>query len=102
MALTTIADVADVQAGKAKAVQIGNKRIAVFHIDGAYYAVDDACTHRGGSLAEGGVDGTTVTCPWHGATFDIKTGCNLSPPAPKPVGCYPVVIEGSTLKIDLP
>ena len=102
MALTTIADVADVQAGKAKAVQIGNKRIAVFHIEGAYYAIDDACTHRGGSLAEGEVDGTTVTCPWHGATFDIKTGRNLSPPAPKPAGCYPVVIEGSALKIDLP
>jgi nitrite reductase/ring-hydroxylating ferredoxin subunit len=48
------------------------------------------------------VDGATVTCPWHGATFDIKTGRNLSPPAPNALGCYPVVIEGSTLKIDLP
>jgi nitrite reductase/ring-hydroxylating ferredoxin subunit len=102
MALTSIVDVSELQAGKGKAVQVGPKRIAVFQIDGAYYAIDDACTHRGGSLADGELDGATVTCPWHGATFDVKTGRNLTPPAPKPVSCYPVVVEGTTLKIDLP
>ena len=102
MALTKIADTSELPPGKAKAVQVGARRIAVFHIDGAYYAIDDACTHRGGPLAEGELNGTTVTCPWHNATFDVKTGRNLTPPAPKPVSCYPVVVEGTSLKIDLP
>jgi nitrite reductase/ring-hydroxylating ferredoxin subunit len=62
-------------------VDIGAKRIAIFNIDGTYHAIDDTCTHRGGPLSEGIVVGTEVTCPWHGAVFDVTTGSVLGPRA---------------------
>ena len=46
-------------------------------MEGTYYAIGDTCTHRGGPLSEGDVQGTKVTCPWHGAHFDLKTGAVL-------------------------
>ena len=102
MGLTKVAETGEIAEGKGKAVQVGNKKIALFQIEGKYYAIDDKCTHRGGPLSEGAVDGKTVTCPWHGASFDITSGTPLTPPASAAVSCYPVVVEGSTLKIDLP
>lgn len=102
MALTKVAETSDFKEGKGKAVLVGNKKIALFQIDGKYYAIDDKCSHRGGPLSEGEIEGKTVTCPWHNAVFDVTTGKNLTPPASAAVGCYPVVVEGSALKIDLP
>jgi Rieske Fe-S protein len=59
------------------------------------------CTHRGGPLSEGDVQGTRVTCPWHGADFDLKTGALLGPPAQKGVPSYKVVVEGDDIKIEV-
>jgi NAD(P)H-dependent nitrite reductase small subunit len=70
----TVLRVADVAPGTAKAVVVGEREIALFNVDGTFYALDNTCPHQGGPLAEGWIDGTRVTCPWHAWTFDLTTG----------------------------
>jgi nitrite reductase/ring-hydroxylating ferredoxin subunit len=96
-----IAVVKDLPPGQASAFDIEGKRIAVFNVGGAYYAIDDTCPHAGAPLCEGSVAGTTLTCPWHGAEFDLKTGAVLSPPAFEGVGYYRVCVEGDDLILEL-
>jgi 3-phenylpropionate/trans-cinnamate dioxygenase ferredoxin subunit len=57
-----------------KLVELEGQKIALFRVEEAFHALSDTCTHRGGPLSEGTVEGAEVTCPWHGARFDIKTG----------------------------
>jgi 3-phenylpropionate/trans-cinnamate dioxygenase ferredoxin component len=59
---------------QAKLVEVEGQKIALFRVGEAFHALSDTCTHRGGPLSEGTVEGAEVTCPWHGARFDIKTG----------------------------
>src|SRR5437899_1899009 len=81
--LLKIAKTKDVPPGQAAAFAIEGQKVALFNVEGTYYAIGDTCTHRGGPLSEGDVQGTRVTCPWHGADFDLKTGAVLGPPAHK-------------------
>ena len=97
-----IANTEDVQAGSAIMVDVAGNSVALFNVEGTYYAIDDTCTHRGGPLCEGEVEGTEVTCPWHGATFDLTNGSALSPPAPDGVSSYKVVVEENEIKIEIP
>ena len=64
----------DIPSGKMVMVSADGKDILVTNVDGNYYAMDDTCTHAGASLSEGSLDGSTVTCPWHGSTWDCKRG----------------------------
>ena len=66
--------VSDITSGKMIMVSTDGKDILVTNVDGNYYAMDDTCTHAGASLSEGSLDGSIVTCPWHGSTWDCKTG----------------------------
>ena len=75
--LIKIAAAKDVPPGQAAAFTVEGQRIALFNVEGTYYAIGDSCTHRGGPLSEGAVQGTKVTCPWHGADFDLKTGATV-------------------------
>ncbi len=97
--LIKAAETKDVPAGKAIAVDVQGVKVAIFNIDGSYYAVDDTCTHKGGPLSEGELEGTVVTCPWHGATFDLCTGNHLGPPAPTGVTRREVKIEGGDVMV---
>ena len=99
--LTTVAKTAELQPGQVLGRTINNKQIAIFYVDGKIYAIDDTCTHAGGSLSEGEVNGTTVTCPWHGATFDITTGAATGAPASEGVKGYKVVVEGDEVKVEI-
>ena len=99
---TKVARVDDVPPGKAIGVEAGGERIALFNIGGVFYAIGDTCPHRGGPLSEGMIDGTTVTCPWHGAEFDVCSGKNLCPPAARPVSSFPVRVEGGEIEIEVP
>jgi nitrite reductase/ring-hydroxylating ferredoxin subunit len=92
----------DLDPGKGMAVQVGQERVALFNVDGAFYAIGDTCTHRGGPLSDGTLDGTLVTCPWHGAEFDVCTGKNMGPPAPREVPCYKVRVQGDDVEIEVP
>lgn len=89
----------ELPAGKAVAVELNGKKVAVFNVDGTFYAMDDTCTHRGGPLSEGQVDGTVVTCPWHGAEFEITNGQVLGPPAPGGVTSFEVKVEGNDVMV---
>ena len=100
MALVKVATRSELPAGAALLVEAAGKQIALFNAGGAFYAIDNTCKHRGGPLAEGDVDGTTVTCPWHGWEYDITTGANLDDPSVK-LGCYPVKLDGEDLLIDV-
>lgn len=71
----------------------GDTAIAVFNVDGTFYAIEDICPHDGGELAGGVVDGFEVECPRHGARFDLRTGAVLCPPAYEPVASFPVKVE---------
>jgi len=99
VAFVKVASRAELPAGSAKIVEAGGKQIALFNAGGAFYAIDNTCKHRGGSLAEGDLDGTSVTCPLHGWEYDVTTGANLDDPKVK-LGCYPVKIDGDDILID--
>ncbi len=99
--LREVGRTADVPPGKARVVQVDGKKIALFNVDGHFYALDDTCTHRGGPLSQGAVDAQGVTCPWHGSKFDLKTGKVLTPPATRPVTAYRVVVEGDRVKVEV-
>ena len=97
-----VAQLKDLAPGSGMAVEAGGHQIALFNVDGTVYAIEGTCTHRGGPLGEGSLEGTTVTCPWHGANFDVCTGKNLSPPAPREVPSYEVRIEGNDIQVEIP
>jgi len=96
-----VAEIQDVPAGQRKKVNVGGKHIALFNIEGTYYAIDDTCTHKGGPLLEGEIQGSNLTCPWHGAIFDVKTGEVLRPPAPIGVSRYNVRVVGDDIEIEI-
>jgi len=91
----------DLAPGKGKSVEIGGQRIAVFNVDGAIYATQDACPHRGGPLGDEGIlNGDEVTCGWHGWQYNVKTGVSPYNPEVK-VATYPVRIEGDTVLVEI-
>ena len=101
MAFVKAATVQEVPAGKAKQVKIGGKTLAVFNVEGGFYAIDDTCPHRGGPLSEGELEGHQVVCPWHAAAFDVTTGAHLCPPARGDVACYKVQVVGEEIQVDV-
>ncbi len=97
-----VIEVNDLAPGSCKGVEVSGQQVALFNIGGTFYAIGNACTHRGGSLSEGRLEGTTITCPLHGATFEVTTGKNLTPPAPGEVPSYKVRIEGTQVQVEIP
>ena len=82
-------------------VEVKDKKIALFCTEEGYCAIDDTCPHKGGPLSEGELEGNEVACPWHGATFNVKSGEVLSPPASTGVGAYTVRISGDDIEIEV-
>ena len=78
----------------------GGRELAVSNIDGTLYAIDDVCTHDGGTLGEGRLRNGRVICPRHGAAFDARTGKVISLPAVKSVRSYPVTVEYGEIYVD--
>lgn len=91
----------DVPAGQARVVDAAGKVIALFNVDGTYFAIDNTCAHRGGPLGEGDLDGKVVACPWHGWRWDVTTGANANNPAIK-VPCFRVTVEQGEIFVELP
>ena len=91
----------EIAPGQGKMVEVSGKKIALFNVEGSFHAIDDICTHRGGPLSEGVLEGKQVTCPWHGAIYDVISGEVLGPPAPKGVSRYNVQIEGEDIKVEI-
>jgi len=96
-----VASVADVPEGQGTLVEVAGRKLALFHVGDRFYAIDDTCAHRGGPLSEGSLRGEEVTCPWHGATYDVRTGAALGGPAPRGVASYPVRVSGADLEVEI-
>jgi nitrite reductase/ring-hydroxylating ferredoxin subunit len=76
--------------------------VAVFNVEGGFCATQARCTHRQGPLSEGVIDGSTVTCPLHGAQFNVWTGAVLRGPAKDPLKTYAVTVDGDVGRIVVP
>ena len=96
-----VAKANEIEPGQARLVDVKGKQIALFNVGGEFFALDNTCTHRGGPLAQGQVSGTEVTCPWHGATFDIRTGVVVGPPAQQAVARYGVRVTGTDVEVEV-
>ncbi len=94
---TQVCAVGEISAGNWKVVDIDGAIIAVFLVAGEYYAIEDICTHDGGELTGGEVQGCEVICPRHGARFCIKTGAALTPPAYEAVDTFPVLVKDNAV-----
>ena len=96
-----VATTSELKPGQAKTVQVNNQTVALFNVGGTYYAIEDTCTHQGGPLSEGAVEGAAVTCPWHGAQFDLVSGKALTPPAPEGVKRFTIHVQGDDISVEL-
>lgn len=90
-----VGTITEIKVDDFKTVDFDHEPIAVFNLDHSFYAIQDNCPHQHMPLADGEVIGCVITCPFHGARFDIKTGAVLSPPACENLVTYPTrVIDG--------
>ncbi len=96
-----VAESSEIADGTGKCVEVEGKRIAVFNMVGEFYAIDDTCTHRGGPLSEGAIEGDEVECPLHGAHFNIKSGQVTAPPAGAAVTAYTVRVTGEDVELEV-
>lgn len=95
-----VAGTADVAPGTGLVAEVNGQTIALFNVEGTYFAIDNTCVHRGGPLGEGELEGEEVTCPWHGWQYNVKTGaCTTNPSAC--VKSYPLTVEGTDIKVQL-
>jgi nitrite reductase/ring-hydroxylating ferredoxin subunit len=92
--------VGEIPPGEGRVVEAGSTTLAVFNVDGRFYAVSNACPHRGGPLGEGELEGCVVRCPWHAWRWDVTTGANATSPGMK-VACFPVTVDDGVLVVDL-
>lgn len=100
MALERAAKVAEIPAGSIKEVQVGGKPVALANVGGKFYAINNTCLHRGGPLGQGFLEGSVVTCPWHGWQFDVTTGKAVMNPNAG-VGCVRTEVQGEDVYLDV-
>jgi len=94
-----VAPVADFPPGARRVLDLDGAAIAVFNLDGAYYAIEDLCSHDGGELASGEIEGHDIVCPRHGARFDIRTGAVTAPPAWEAIASLPTRISAGWVEV---
>jgi len=95
-----VTDANNLAEGEMRVFDIAGTKVSVASTDGRLFAFDNTCTHRGCSLGEGELEGTTVTCPCHGSQFDVTTGAVLRGPAERPVRSRSVQVEGADLIVE--
>jgi 3-phenylpropionate/trans-cinnamate dioxygenase ferredoxin subunit len=100
MTWMAVAPAESIPPGDYAQIEIDAQLVAVFNIGGTFYAIDDVCTHDGGELAGGAVDGDVVICPRHGARFCLRTGTALTPPAYEPVRTYETRINDGIVEVN--
>ena len=87
--------------GTTQRIVVDGVETLLCNVDGSFYAVEDVCTHDGGPLDQGTLEGCRIRCPRHGALFDVTTGAALTLPAVVPLGTFPVRVEGEDVFIDV-
>jgi 3-phenylpropionate/trans-cinnamate dioxygenase ferredoxin subunit len=100
-AFLPLAAAADIPPGEVRVFESDFDHVAVCNVDGAFYAIEDLCTHDDGPLGEGTLDGCAILCPRHGALFDVRSGAVLRAPAVTPVRTYPLKVEDGQILVEL-
>jgi 3-phenylpropionate/trans-cinnamate dioxygenase ferredoxin subunit len=95
-----VASVDELTPGSCRVADMDGTAVAVFNLDGEFYAIEDVCTHDGGVLSNGKVEGKEIVCPRHGARFSIVTGAVLAPPAYEDVRTFPVRIADGRVQVE--
>lgn len=95
-----VAHAAEIPPGTTKRIEVDGVEVLLCNVDGAFYAVEDVCTHDGGPLDQGELDGRCIMCPRHGALFDVTTGAALTLPAVVPLPTYTVRVDGDDLFVE--
>ena len=96
----SVGKVGDMPPGQVSQLELGDGTpICLANVDGTFYAIGGECTHQGGPLGEGELDGTVVTCPWHGSKFDVTSGAVKGPPARQAEPKYEVRIAGDDVQV---
>ena len=95
----TVCSVAELPPGTHHVVDVDGAQVVVFNLEGRYYAIENVCTHDGGILTGGPIEGDQIVCPRHGARFCIKTGEALTPPAFESTATFPVRIENGEIQV---
>jgi nitrite reductase/ring-hydroxylating ferredoxin subunit len=94
-----VAETKDIQPSTMKGVDLAGERVCIVNVEGNYYAIGNICTHVGGPLNEGTLEGYEVECPWHGSKFDVRTGEATKPPARQAVPKYEVKVEDNNILV---
>jgi len=94
-----VAEGKDIQPSTMKVVEANGEKICLATVEGKYYAIGNVCTHLGGPLAQGKLEGYEVECPWHGSRFDIRTGKVVRPPAMRSEPTYEIKVEDDNILI---
>jgi 3-phenylpropionate/trans-cinnamate dioxygenase ferredoxin subunit len=97
-----VGNVDDLRPGERLFMDFEYVTLAIFNVGGEYYAIEDVCTHDGGPVAEGPLDGYGIVCPRHGAMFDIRDGAVLAMPAVVPIPTYAVKVEEGEIFVESP
>lgn len=90
----------EIAPGEKKTVEVDGIEVVIVNLDGEFYAIEDVCTHDGGPLGEGELDGCQLICPRHGARFDVRTGQALTLPAFEPAPTYEVKIQDGDVLVE--
>ena len=101
MAKHSLCEMSEVPEGMCKAFKINGRGVALFNVDGTYYATQDFCRHKGGSLGKGKLEGTVVVCPLHGWRFDVISGDCLTQPHCKKLARFPTSVEAGEIMVEL-
>jgi nitrite reductase/ring-hydroxylating ferredoxin subunit len=94
-----VAESKDIEPSSMKAVDVAGEKVGIINIEGNYYAIGNVCTHMGGRLNEGTLEGFEVECPWHGSKFDVRSGQPTKPPARQPVSSYEVKVQDNNILV---
>lgn len=97
-----VAQVDDLEDGELMAIEVDGEPVCLAKVDGEVYAFTDDCTHIGGPLNEGELDGDVLTCPWHGAQFNVRTGKVLRGPARQDIQTYAVRVDNQDIFVSIP
>ena len=95
-----VARISEIPAGTTKTITVDDAPVLLCNVDGSIYAIEDVCTHDGGELDQGRLDGACIECPRHGARFDVRSGAALTLPAVLPVPTYAVRVEGDDIYVE--
>jgi 3-phenylpropionate/trans-cinnamate dioxygenase ferredoxin subunit len=96
-----VAKLSELISSQKLSLEIDDHYIVLVHLEGAVYCLDDVCTHDGGPLGEGEIDGNCLVCPRHGAKFDIRTGDAVLMPATEPTATHAVRVDGDQIYVKL-